>query len=84
MVPPMVPNTHEVNKSAPLSQWTKRHAFPKNEECEAARERLQKAGLARQANQDAVGRHRGHNPDLHCARCQAQCVADDDPRLKSN
>lgn len=84
MVPPFVPNTHEVNKSAPLSQWTKRRTFPKNEGCEAAKERVQKAGLAHQAQIDAIGRHRNHNPELHCALCQAQCVPADDPRLKSN
>jgi hypothetical protein len=84
MVPPWVPNTHQVNKSAPLSQWVKRRTFPKNEGCEAAKDRLQKAGLANQAEVDTMGRHRPHSEELHCAFCQAQCVAEDDPRLKSN
>ena len=84
MVPPWVPGTHQVNKSAPLSAWTKRRSFPKNEGCEAAKERVQKAGLAHQAQGDEIGLHRPHNPELHCALCQAQCVSDDDPRLKAN
>jgi hypothetical protein len=84
MVPPRIPNTGEVNKSVPLSQWIIRRSFPRNQGCEAAKDRLQKQGLANQAEVDAMGRRAPHNPEFHCVLCQAQCVADDDPRLKSN
>jgi len=84
MVPPLIPNSGEVNKSAPLSQWIKRRAFPHSEGCEAAKERLRKTGLANQTEADAMGRRGSHNPEFHCVVCQAQCVAEDDPRLKSN
>jgi|HubBroStandDraft_6_1064221.scaffolds.fasta_scaffold214846_3 hypothetical protein len=37
MVPPAIPGTHEVNQSAPLSQWTLRRMFPRNQGCETAK-----------------------------------------------
>jgi hypothetical protein len=84
MVPPLIPNSHEVNNSAPLSQWVQRRTFPHNQGCEAAKERLQKLGLANQAEGNATGKRGPHNPQFHCPFCQAQCVSEDDPRLKSN
>jgi hypothetical protein len=83
MLPPTIPNSHEVDQSAPLSQWTIRHTFPHDAGCEAAKFRVRKEALAAQAQNDATGR-RGHgNPDLFCIRCHAQCVAEGDPRLKA-
>jgi len=79
-----VAGTHDVNKSAPLSHWIKRHAFRKNAGCEAAKERVQNEGLAHQAEGDAIGMHRPHSPEWHCALCQAQCVSADDQHLKAN
>jgi|SRR5271154_246524 len=84
MVPPHVPNSGEVNHGALLSQWVKRRAFPHHAGCEAAKERLEKAGQAHEAELDSEGRRGPHNPDFHCVRCQAQCVSADDPRLKPN
>jgi hypothetical protein len=83
MVPPHVPNSGEVNKSAPLSEWVTRRRFPHNQGCEAAKERLQKAGQAHEAELDTMGRRGPHNPEFHCFLCQAQCVSADDPRLKA-
>jgi hypothetical protein len=83
MVPPHVPNSGEVNKSAPLSEWVTRRRFPHNQGCEAAKERLQKAGQAHEAELDTMGRRGPHNPEFHCFLCQAQCVSVDDPRLKA-
>jgi len=85
MVPPVIPNTpREANKSAPLSQWTIRRTFPRNEGCEAAKDRLLKQGMAAQAQRDATGRRGLRNTEASCILCQAQCVSEDDPRLKSN
>jgi len=33
MVPPAIPDTHEVNKSAPVAQWTIRRTFPRDAGC---------------------------------------------------
>ena len=82
MVPPRIPGTGEVNKGVPLSQWTKRRLFPHDEGCEAAKTRLRQEALAAQTQNDAADPRRGRNPELHCVLCKAQCVAEDDPRLK--
>ena len=82
MVPPAIPSTDEVNQSAPLSQWRIRHIFPHNEGCEAAKARLRDQALAAQTQRDALARRSQRNPDSHCVLCKAQCVAEDDPRLK--
>jgi hypothetical protein len=85
MVPPRIPGTGEVNQGVPLAQWTIRRRFPHNEGCEAAKARLRDQALAAQAQNDAANPRRGeHNPELHCVLCQAQCVEDNDPRLKPN
>ena len=84
MVPPLVPNTHEVNRSAPLSQWTIRRQFPRNQGCEAARDRLQMQGQAAQSVGDATGRRAHRNPESTCALCNAQCVEEGDSRLQAN
>jgi hypothetical protein len=84
MVPPRIPGTGEVNQGVPLSQWTKRRLFPHNEGCEAAKARLRQDALAAQTQNDAADPRRGRNPELHCVLCKAECVADDDPRLKPN
>ena len=84
MVPPMVPGTHDVNKSVSLKQWNIRREFPRHEGCEAAKARLREEALAAQARGDAANPRRGErNPEMHCVLCQAQCVAQDDPRLKN-
>jgi hypothetical protein len=84
MVPPAMPGIHEVNQSAPLSQWNIRRKFPHSQGCEAAKARLHDQALAAQTENDAMNPRRGGNPGLRCILCQAQCVAEDDPRLKSN
>jgi hypothetical protein len=85
MVPPTIPGTGEVNQGVPLSQWTIRRRFPHNEGCEATKARLHEQALAAQTQRDAQDPRRGErNPELRCILCQAQCVADDDPRLKPN
>jgi len=84
MIPPTVPETHQVNKSVPLSQWTIRRTFPHNQGCEAAKFNLRKQALAHNAEVDATGRRRVVDPDLFCVLCNAQCVEDNDPRLKPN
>ncbi len=85
MVPPVIPNTpREANKSAPLSQRTIRRTFPRNEGCEAAKDRLLKRGMAAQAQRDTTGRRGLRNTEASCILCQARCVSEDDPRLKSN
>ncbi len=84
MVPPRIPGTGEVNQSVPLSQWTIRRAFNRNEGCEAAKARLRDQALAAQTENDAANPRRGRNPELRCVLCSAQCVEDDDPRLKPN
>jgi len=85
MIPPRVPGTGEVNQGVPLSQWTIRRRFPHNQGCETAKSRLHDQALAAQTQNDAANPRRGErNPDLHCVLCQAQCVEDDDPRLKAN
>ncbi len=81
MVPPAIPNTHEVNKSAPLAQWTIRRTFPRNAGCENAKSRLRTQALAAQAEKDAAGRRGQRNPDSYCILCNAECVSTDDPRL---
>jgi hypothetical protein len=81
MVPPVVPPTREVNKSAPLKEWTVIFEFPNNEGCDSARYKLRKQTLAGQAAQ-AKGKTPTIDPDAFCALCSAQCVASDDPRLK--
>jgi len=83
MVPPAIPGTNEVNQSAPLSQWTIRRTFPHNEGCEAAKNRLHQQALAAQTQRDAFARRGQRDPDSHCVLCKAECVAEDDPRLKS-
>ena len=83
MVPPTIPDTHRVNKSAPLSQWTIRRSFPRNEGCEEAKHRVIQMGEANQAEHAGTGR-RHQMTELECVLCQAQCVEDSDPRLKSN
>jgi hypothetical protein len=83
MLPPTIPDSYEVNQGAPLSQWTIRNTFPRNAGCENAKYRMREQALAAQAEHSATGR-RGHgNPDVFCIRCNAQCVAEDDPRLKA-
>jgi hypothetical protein len=84
MVPPAIPGTGQVNQSAPLSQWTIRHLFPRNEGCEAAKSRLHQEALAAQTQNDAEARRGLRDPDSHCILCNAQCVAENDPRLKPN
>jgi hypothetical protein len=84
MVPPAIPGTGEVNQSAPLSQWTIRRQFPHNQECEAAKARLHQQTLADQTQRDAEARRSERNPESHCILCNAQCVAEGDPRLKPN
>jgi hypothetical protein len=84
MVPPAIPGTAQVDQSAPLSQWKIRRTFPHNQGCETAKARLHDAALAAQTQNDAMNPRRGGIPALHCILCQAQCVAEDDPRLKSN
>ena len=81
LVPPVTPGTREVNKSAPLSEWTRRRSFPHSEGCENAKYQLRKQALAVQAEQ-AMGKTRQIDPEEFCAPCNAQCVAEDDPRLK--
>jgi hypothetical protein len=81
MVPPVVPSTREVNKSAPLKEWTVMFEFPNNEGCDSARYELRKRALAVQAAQ-ARGKTPTIDPGAFCAVCSAQCVAGDDPRLK--
>jgi hypothetical protein len=80
MMPPVIPDSHRVNRDAPLSQWTIASKFPRNQGCEAAKFRARKAGLAEQAESSRLRA----NPDLYCVGCAAQCVEDNDPRLKSN
>jgi len=85
MVPPRVPGTGEVNRSVPLSQWNIRRQFPKNEGCEAAKSRPHGQALAAETHNDAANPRRDvRNPELRCILCNAQCVADDDARLKLN
>lgn len=84
MVPPAIPNSHEVNKSAPVSQWTIRRTFPLDAGCENAKYHLRTQALAAQANKDATGRRGRMDPDLFCILCNAACVSTDDPRLKGN
>ena len=84
MVPPAIPGTREVNQSAPLSQWKIRRKFPHSQGCEIAKARLHDQALAAQTENDAMNPRRGGIPALHCILCQAQCVAEDDPRLKPN
>jgi hypothetical protein len=83
MMPPVIPDTHRVNRDAPLSQWKIAHKFPQNAGCENAKQRAREAGLAAQALGHENLPRRGGNPDLTCVRCAAQCVEDNDPRLKS-
>ena len=82
MIPPAIPGTYEVNQSAPLSQWTIRRIFPHNEGCEAPKARLRELALAAQGQRDVLARRSQRNPDSHCVLCKAQCVAEDDLRLK--
>jgi hypothetical protein len=82
MMPPVIPDTHRVNRDAPLSQWRIAHKFPKSAGCENAKHRAREAGMVAQANGEAP--RRLANPDLTCVRCAAECVEDSDPRLKSN
>ncbi len=83
MVPPAIPGTNEVNQSAPLSQWKIGRIFPRNQGCEAAKERLHQQALAAQTQRDVlVGRRSQRDPESHCVLCKAQCVVSDDPRLK--
>jgi hypothetical protein len=80
MVPPHAPDGREVNHSAPLAQWTIRRTFQRDTVCEAAKDRLRRAGLDRMAT-TAKGAGSAGNIKW-CAQCQAECVATDDPRLK--
>ena len=85
MVPPPIPGTARVDQSAPLSQWKVRRQFPHDQGCEAAKARLREQALAAQTQNDAADPRRGErNPEQRCILCNAQCVAQDDPRLKSN
>jgi hypothetical protein len=84
MVPPAIPGTGEVNRSAPLSQWTIRRQFPHNQGCEAAKARLHQQTLADQTQRSLRRASASRNPESHCILCNAQCVAEDDPRLKPN
>lgn len=81
MMPPLIPDTHRVNRDAPLSQWRVARKFPQNRGCENAKQHAREAGLAH--NAENLPRHAA-NPDLTCVRCGAECVEDNDPRLKSN
>ena len=81
MMPPLIPDTHRVNRDAPLSQWRIAHRFLENAGCENAKQRAREAGLAH--NVENLPRQAA-NPDLTCVRCAAECVEDNDPRLKSN
>ena len=81
MMPPLIPDTHRVNRDAPLSQWRIAHRFPESAGCENAKQRAREAGLAH--NSQNMPRHAA-NPDLTCVRCAAECVEDNDPRLKAN
>jgi|SRR6266849_8615891 len=82
MFPPEIPDTHRVNRDAPLSQWIVKNKFPHSAGCENAKYHARQAGLAAQA-EHTIPRRLG-NPDLTCVRCAAECVEDNDPRLKSN
>ena len=79
-MPPVIPDTHRVNRDAPFSQWKIAHKFPQSAGCENAKTRARAAGLAAQA--EFPKKHA--NPDLTCVRRAAECVEDNDPRLKSN
>jgi hypothetical protein len=81
MVPPAIPGTGEVNLSASLRQWTIRLLFADNQGCEAAKASLHQQELAAETERDALSQ-RLRNPELHCILCNAQCVPQDDPRLK--
>ncbi|MGB0059121.1 hypothetical protein [Candidatus Binatus sp.] len=85
MVPPAIPGTGQVDQSAPLSQWKIRRQFPHDQGCEATKARLREQALAAQTQNDAAEPRRGErNPEQRCILCNAQCVAQDDPRLKPN
>jgi hypothetical protein len=84
MVPPTIPGTSEVNQSALLSQWKIRRKFPHSQGARLAKARLYDQALAAQTENDAVNPRRGGIPALHCILCKAQCVAEDDPRLKAH
>jgi hypothetical protein len=83
MVPPTIPNTRRVNKSAPLRDWKVQHVFAHNQGCEAAKHRVVARGEANQAQREGIAKH-ARFPDLECVLCQAQCVEDSDPRLKAD
>ena len=82
MVPPRVPQTHQVNEKAKLSEWRVVTTLPHKDGCEFAKDQLLHMALAAQANVDATGKTPQENPESRCALCKAQCVATDDPRLK--
>lgn len=81
MVPPTIGDSHEVNRTAPLSQWTIWRSFPRIEGCETAKDRVHKQAFARLTQMDATAHRSRRNRESFCVMCQAQCVADDDPRL---
>ncbi len=80
MVPPTVPGTHEINQSAPLSQWTIRRSFPREAGCLSARDRVRQIGQNRMATETRGRSGAGHL--RWCVDCHAECVATDDPRIK--
>lgn len=82
MMPPVTPDTHRVDRHAPLSQWRIAGRFQRSKECDAARDRARDAGLAAHPHPDPPGRP--GSLDLICVRCAAQCVEDNDSRLKPN
>jgi hypothetical protein len=81
MVPPTVPNTNEVDKTAPVKQWTIRRSFPHSQGCEMARDKVRQAALQNLSERDSTARRGRRDPEAFCPLCVAQCVSQDDPRL---
>ncbi len=80
IVPPRVPDTAQINPSAPRSQWTIRRKFPHQEGCLAARDRLRTNGQNRIATK-ARGAS-GSGQLRWCIECAAECVSADDPSMQ--
>ena len=74
MVPPPLSNAPRDGRIAALSRWTIARAFDAEKDCRAE-------SIKRSRSDPTLGKYRGLPPE---EIYDAQCIATDDPRLKSN
>src|SRR5882724_6408228 len=80
MIPPLTNRTGPIEREAPLVKWETWTSFDTAAECQARIETLTGAAIGRLKAQTAAAATPQRIMDLRLL--SAQCVANDDPRLK--